>query len=81
MDDTHPQVRARQVELLRSFPPARRFVLACDLTHAALTWSRRAVRRTMPGATETEVLLRWIELTYGRELADRVRTSGHRLGA
>jgi hypothetical protein len=81
MDDTHPRIRALQVQLLRAFPPARRFAIASELTRAAVGWSRRAVRGTMPGASESEVLLRWIELTYGQALADRVRATRRQLGA
>lgn len=65
MDDTHPRVRALRFELLRRFTAARRFALANELTRAAVSWSRRAVRRTMPGAPASDVLLRWVEPTYG----------------
>lgn len=81
MDDTHPRIRAMQIELMRGFGPARRFAIANELSHATMSWSRAAVRRTMPGAPESEVLLRWVELTYGAELSARVRASGRRLGA
>jgi hypothetical protein len=81
MDDTHPRVRDLQIALLRGFSPARRFAMAIELTRATIAWSRRAVRETMPGAAEADVLLRWIELTYGRELAERLRPIKARLGA
>jgi len=28
MDDTHPRIRALQIELMRSFEPAKRFAIA-----------------------------------------------------
>lgn len=80
IDDTHPRAREVQIELLRSFSPARRFAMASALTRATIEWSRRAVRESMPDAAEADVLLRWIELTYGRELAERLRPFKARLG-
>jgi hypothetical protein len=81
MDDTHPRIRALQIELMRSFEPAKRFAIASDLSLATTTWSRRAVRQSMSEASESEALLRWVELTYGADLAARVRASGRPLGA
>ncbi len=41
--------------------------------------SREAIRRTMPGASESPVILKWIEVTYGKELAERVAPFADRL--
>lgn len=79
-DDTSPAVRARQIELLRSLPPARRLAMVADLTRTAIGLSRRALRARMPDAGESAVLLRWVELVYGEDLAARLRAAGLRLG-
>ena len=42
--------------------------------------SRQAIRETMPHASEQQVILRWIELVYGRDLAERVAPFAGRLG-
>lgn len=52
---------------------AGRFQLMRSLTSTVVDASRRALRETMPGASEQEVLLKWVELHYGRDLADGVR--------
>ena len=35
------------------------------MTPAAM-FAREAIRRTMPGASESQVILKWIEVTYAR---------------
>lgn len=35
--------------------------------------ARRALRRSMPGASETELLLAFLARRYGQDLADEVR--------
>lgn len=51
------------------------------MTRDTTRWSRAGLRELMPGASEHEVILRWIEVVYGREIADRIRPFKHRLGA
>ncbi len=68
MDDTHPEVRRRQLELLRSAGFERRAALALSLSQSVIDLSRRALREQMPGATEEEVRLRWVGLQYGEAL-------------
>lgn len=79
-DDTHPRTRDVQIALLRAMSPERRSEMARRLTRATIARSRRVLRETMPGATEGDVLLRWIEVTYGSELAARLRPFRARLG-
>lgn len=81
MDDTHPRARKVQIGLLRTVTPTERFDIARDLTTTTISLSRRAVQRTMPDAEEADVLLRWIEVTYGRQVANRVRPHRARLGS
>ena len=80
LDDTHPDARRVQLERLRQMSEAQRLAMADELS-AMTTWlSRQAIRETMPGATEHQVILRWIELTYGEKLAAQVAPMAHRLG-
>lgn len=71
--DTHPKAAAIQIALLRKASIARRVALASSLSGTAIRLSREALRDSMPQATEAEVLDRWVRLTYGPELATRVR--------
>ena len=64
---------AVQIALLREAGPGRRAALARSLSASVIALSRAAIRRRMPGASEQEVLLRFVEVHYGRELARRVR--------
>jgi hypothetical protein len=44
-----------------------------SLSQSAIELSRRAIRRRHPDASEEELGLLFVELHYGRDLADRVR--------
>ena len=81
LDDTHPAIRRAQDALLRAMTPAQRFAMLEDLTDATIRWSRDALRAQMPGAPESQVILRWIEIVYGKQLAVRVAPFADRLGA
>ncbi len=72
-NDTHPAAANVQIEILRGMTCARRFQITARLTQTARNLSRRAVARSMPGATPMEILLRWIEVMHGPELAGRVK--------
>jgi hypothetical protein len=71
--DTPPAIEALQIDLLRKAGTARRAALALSLSRAAIRASRRAIERRHPELDEQGVLLRWVELHYGDELAGRVR--------
>jgi hypothetical protein len=71
--DTDPDAEAVQLELLRKAGPARRARMALDLSAQVIGMSKRAIQRTMPGATALEVNLRFAELNYGYEIAAQVR--------
>jgi hypothetical protein len=73
MDDTHPAAARRQIELLRETTASRRATLALSLSRTVIDLSRRALRARMPGATEREVMLRWVEQNYGVEIGQRLR--------
>lgn len=80
LDDTHPLVRQAQLERLRAMSFQERWAMMEQLTAMTTFLSREAIRRTMPGASESQVILKWIEVTYGKELAERVAPFADRLG-
>lgn len=73
MNDTHPAADAVQLDLLRRAGITKRASIALRLSQDVVARSRRALAETMPGATELEVKLRWVQLWYGDELAGQVR--------
>ena len=73
LSDTDPEAARVQLELLRRASPAKRLSLALSLSRTVLGLSRRGLARRMPHASEEEVGLQFVELHYGRELAQAVR--------
>jgi len=71
--DTTREAEQWQLRLLREKSPAERLAMAVRLTSEVIRASRRAISRAHPELTEQEVGLLFIELHYGRELADAVR--------
>jgi hypothetical protein len=80
LDDTHHEARDVQFERLRAMSIEQRIAMVDELSAMTTHLSREAIRASMPGAPEHLVVLRWIELVYGRELAARVAPLAHRLG-
>ena len=70
---TSGQADRVQVELLRSAGTAGRFARARALSESIISIARRGIRMRQPELTEQEVLLRFVELHYSRELAENVR--------
>ena len=71
--DTDADAERVQIELLRRAGPARRAAMALSLSAQVIGLARRAIRESMPGATDEQVGLRFVELHYGRELAAELR--------
>jgi len=71
--DTSPEAERVQIELLRKATVAQRFSLVRSLSSRAIQLSRRAIRRANPDASEEDLKLIFIELNYGKDLAERVR--------
>jgi hypothetical protein len=80
IDDTHPEARRVQFARLRSMTMGERIQMCDELSTMTTRLSRQAIRETMPDAPESAVILRWIELVYGKELAVRVAPFADRLG-
>jgi hypothetical protein len=73
VDDTWPEARRIQIELLRAAGPERRARMASALTNQALWRARRGIALARPDLSELERRLLFVEVHYGGELARRVR--------
>lgn len=73
LTDTHPDAQRVQIELLRKLSVAERFEKVRALTARTVGLSKRAIARANPDLSPEEVKLKFIELHYGRDLAERVR--------
>jgi hypothetical protein len=71
--DTTPEAERVQIELLRKAGPERRFHLARSLSQTMIQASRDNIGRLHPEVDEEELKLLFVELYYGKELADCVR--------
>ncbi len=71
--DTDAEAEEVQIALLRTAGVARRAQMALSLSGTVIALARRAIRRSLAGATEREVGLRFVELHSGRELAWALR--------
>ncbi|MGH2496791.1 MAG: hypothetical protein ACRDIV_18975 [Ktedonobacteraceae bacterium] len=72
-EDTSPEVERVQIELLRKAGKTRRLQLGLELSGEALEMAQRGIRRAHPELSELEAKLLFVEVTYGKDLADRVR--------
>jgi len=71
--DTSPEAERVQTELLRQATNAQRIGLALSMTDLAIRLAKRAIARANSGRSQQELDLIYLEVHYGRELADRVR--------
>lgn len=71
--DTHPHVEHIQIELLRSATGQHRFALARSLSETTMCLARQAIRRAHPEANDEDVALIFVEVHYGRDMAERLR--------
>jgi hypothetical protein len=71
--DTDPNARQRQVDLMRDATPAQRFAAVRSLSTTVASLSRRALRRSMPDASEEDIDLAFVALHYGDVVAAQLR--------
>ena len=71
--DTDLQAEKIQLELLREAGLGRRMAVAASLSETVVKLATRAIRRQNPDLGDREVLLRFVEIHYGSELADGLR--------
>lgn len=65
------------IELLRQLTVAQRLRIAGQMTAWEISRSRAEIARTNPEFTEEQVRLKWVENTYGKELAENLREYLH----
>jgi len=73
LSDTSPDAERVQIELLRKLTVAERFAKVRALTARTVGLSKRAIARANPDLGPEDLKLKFIELHYGKELAQRVR--------
>lgn len=71
--DTSADAEAMQLQLLRAKTPAERGMLALRLSADVIHASKRAIQRAHPEFSPIEVGQMFVELHYGKELADALR--------
>lgn len=71
--DEPNETRRAQFELFRRATPARRLGLARSLSTSTISLARAAIRRRHPDWSERDVLLEFVRVHYGADLAERAR--------
>ena len=71
--DTSPEALAVQLDCLRKLTPQERIRKTCAMSRRVRKMAFEAIRRRHPEFDESEVQLLFIELTYGKPLANEVR--------
>lgn len=71
--DTSAEAHAVQLDCIRKMTPQERIRQMCALSNQVKKMTFDAIRRRHPEFDEDEVQVRFIELTYGKTLADDVR--------
>jgi hypothetical protein len=71
--DTELHAEGVQLELLRKATVARRASMAISLSETVVGLARSAIRRQNPHLSDQDVLLRFVAIHYGPDLAERLR--------
>lgn len=71
--DTSPEALEVQLACLRKMCPQERIRRTCAMSRRVRKMAFDAIRRRHPELGEEEVQLRFVELTYGKLLADDIR--------
>ncbi len=77
-EDTSPEMERVQIELIRKAPPTKIFNLVRSMSQTMIQASRENIQRLHPDASKEELALIFIELNYGKELANFVRAKMER---
>jgi hypothetical protein len=76
--DTSPEAERVQIELLRKASPIKKFGIVRSLSQSLIQASRRNIQQLHPDITEEELRLIFIEMHYGKEIANRMRSDVER---
>lgn len=71
--DTSLNAELILIDLVRNQSPTERLQLALSSSRRVAEQCKRAIKRQNPELSEGEIKLRFIELNYGKKLADEVR--------
>jgi hypothetical protein len=74
LSDTHPDAEKIQIELIRKASVAQRISMMRSLTSMLANLSRRGIAEANPKLDSREVDLRWVEISYGKPLAEELRS-------
>lgn len=72
--DTSQEASDAQISALQSKSTSHRLALTLTLSETVAALSKRAIRRANPSFSEDELRCRFVELHYGKLLADNFRT-------
>jgi hypothetical protein len=72
-EDTDLQAEKVQLDLLRRSTIARRSAIALSLSETVIALARRAIRRENTHLSDQEVMLQFVAIHYGSELAGRLK--------
>ena len=73
--DTHPAAEAIQINLLREAGTSKRLSIAFSLSESVRRLALDGIRRAHPEASAEQALHIFVEVHYGRTLAEQVRKS------
>ncbi|HXZ05000.1 MAG TPA: hypothetical protein VEH81_09205 [Ktedonobacteraceae bacterium] len=72
-EDTSPEMERVQIELIRKATTAKIFGLVRSMSQTMIQASRRNIQKLHPDASPEEITLIFVELYYGKKVADLVR--------
>lgn len=75
--DTSIEAEKVQLELLRNSSMAKRLSLVRMLTNSTRNMAKDAIKKCNPEKSQKELNLIFVEVTYGCELADKLRKYYH----
>jgi hypothetical protein len=70
MNDTHPQIREMQLEILRNRTPEQRLRSAIEQSVYLINSSRKELEKRM---SSVEAKIEWVRINYGNDLAKKYR--------
>ncbi len=73
-EDTSPEMERVQIELIRKATPAKLFGLVRSMSQTMIEASIRNIRKLHPDASQEEITLIFVELYYGKKVANLVRS-------
>ena len=71
--DTTPEAEAVQLDLISKQSPTERVHQALSASQRVAEQCKRAIAQSNPHFTEEEIKLKFIEINYGKKLAEEVR--------